>query len=100
VRRLSEAKLQSVIAERGYLVCWTAISHHIGKVIQIPEISDIDSSQRFVVIAETDKNDHDEQLRLLDEEPCDFPFCSLYDEAGKLIYGGQMSFRFYRVVTD
>lgn len=88
------------MAERGYLVCWSACPHSIGKIIQIPEITDINSAQPFVVVEETNKSDHDDQLRMLGEEPCDFPVCSLYDEAGGLIYGGEIRFRFYRVTTD
>ena len=88
------------MAERGYLVCWSVYPHYVGKVIRIPEITDIDSLQPFVVIAETDKADHDAQLRMIGEQPLDFPFCSLYDERGGLIHSGQVSFRFYRVVTD
>jgi hypothetical protein len=100
VRKLNEQELASVIAERGYLVCWSAYPHYIGKRIQIPEITDINSSQPFVVIAETDKDDHDAQLRILGEEPRDFPYVSLYGESGQLICHEQVSWRFYRVTTD
>jgi hypothetical protein len=100
VRKLTEVELARVLAERGYLVCWSAYPHCIGKVLAVPEIIDIDSSQRFVVVSETDKSDHDEQDRMLGEVPRDMPFCSLYDESGHLICGSQLSFRFYRVMTD
>lgn len=88
------------MAERGYLVCWSAYPHYVGKRIAMPEITDIASSQPFVVIAETDKDDHDEQLRMIGEAPRDFPFFSLYDERGCAIHVSQVSWRFYRVTTD
>ncbi len=88
MRKLNEQELVKVISERGYLVFWSAVPIYIGKQLQTPEITDIHSLQRFVVIAETDKNDHDEQLKMLGEAPQDFPYCD------------QIVFRFYRVTTD
>lgn len=82
-RTITETELQHVLGTRGYWVVWSVVQWAIGTILR-PD--DALTDQRFVIVAETDKCDHDEQLRLLGESPIPMPF--------------SQPFHFYRVATD
>lgn len=80
---VQQADLQRILALRGYWVVWCDAPHPIGaRTLPLDALT----VQPFVVVSETDKADHDEQMRVMGLDPVVTP--------------SGTTRHFYRIVTD
>ena len=84
VYMFTERDLARIFNERGYAVVGSFLSFQPGQTIPPCMIGDLLIEQPFLVLAETDRFDHDEQCRLLGLTP---------SRVGRWMH-------FYRVSTD